>query len=542
MNKFVRKAAAVVFAGAMLAQMGLGASAATLTINGKGVDAKYAGYRLLDLEATLKADGHEGHADGEHEDTCYNYAYTVNSDYRELLRSALGSATATDGEIIGTIRDMDADQIHEFADTVYKLILDANAAEADTYTPEISSFGTTAGGTVATKRNVDQGYYLIRETTIGKAPDVRSLIMLDTMGQEDLTVNTKEDIPDLTKKIVEDNVSVDAVDQAVGDTVHYQLKTTVPELSYRGFVHNNKPYSIQFYDNLSAGLSIDMDSVVLKVDGEVVNLDECDKDGLLVDGDYAQVGGLCYEAVDAGGIAGVLHVFVQPLHFADSNTKDVVVTVDYDCEITDAAVSGTAGNPNTAKLIFANDPYNTKPNTSITPEDKVTVFTYDVVVNKVDGAGASLKGANFKLQKKDDGGTYVDYRTNTFDANQTVFRFDNLDSGFYKLVESKVPDGYNGAADVEFEIRATYDQEADDPKLTDLKVYIDGAEQGADGPFVIDMTPGEVRTNIVNTSGKKLPSTGGAGTYAFYIGGGVLVLAGAGAMVMMQKRKKGSAE
>ncbi|MBD5585773.1 MAG: isopeptide-forming domain-containing fimbrial protein [Clostridia bacterium] len=542
MNKFVRKAAAVMFAGAMLVQMSMGASAAKLTISGQGEGSIYAAYRLLNLETTLKSDGHDAHPEGKHTDSCYSYAYTVNSKYRSLLRSVIDPDDAdgpTDGEIIGYIRDMDSEQIHEFSDALYKSFLE----DAGTWVPDFSDFEAQADGkTFVSGSDVRQGYYLIRETKIGAAPDVRSLIMLDTMGQDDLTINTKEDIPDLTKKIFEDNKYVDAVDQAVGDTVHYQLKTTIPELSYRGFIHNTKPYNIQFYDTMSSGLSLDKDSVVLKVNGKSVNLAECDKDGELVSGDYAQVGGLCYEDIGAGGFAGVLHVYVQPLAFSDTTTDDIVVTVDYDCEITRDAVSGTAGNPNTAKLYFDNDPYNTKPSTSVTPEDKNTVFTYDVVVNKVDGAGASVKGANFKLQKKNDAGTYVDYRTNTFDANQTVFRFDDLDSGFYKLVESTVPDGYNGAADVEFEIRATYDKDSDDPKLTDLKVYIDGVEQGTDGPFVIDMTPGEVKTNIVNTSGKKLPSTGGAGTYAFYIGGGVLVLVGAGAMIMMQKRKKGSAE
>ena len=46
----------------------------------------YAGYQLLKLTTSLKADEHHTDHDGDHTAECYNYAYTVNDKYREIFQ------------------------------------------------------------------------------------------------------------------------------------------------------------------------------------------------------------------------------------------------------------------------------------------------------------------------------------------------------------------------------------------------------------------------------------------------------------------------
>ena len=49
---------------------------------------EYVGYKLLNLTIGLKTSAHPDGCDGNnHTDGCYNYAYTVNATYREVLQN-----------------------------------------------------------------------------------------------------------------------------------------------------------------------------------------------------------------------------------------------------------------------------------------------------------------------------------------------------------------------------------------------------------------------------------------------------------------------
>src|SRR5699024_849816 len=79
-------------------------------------------------------------------------------------------------------------------------------------------------------------------------------------------------------------------------------------------------------------------------------------------------------------------------------TADTQITVEYEATLLDAANIGQNGNDNTAHLEFSNDPYDAE-STSDTVEDTVTVFTYQLQVDKTDSSGTPLSGANFTLMK-----------------------------------------------------------------------------------------------------------------------------------------------
>ena len=76
------------------------------------------------------------------------------------------------------------------------------------------------------------------------------------------------------------------------------------------------------------------------------------------------------------------------------------VRVEYTATLNENAVIGFLGNPNTMYMEFSNNPNNEQGgDKGQTPEDKVIVFTYKVVINKIDSRRIPLAGATFKLEK-----------------------------------------------------------------------------------------------------------------------------------------------
>ena len=497
--KTMKRALAVFLALVMVLALGTTVFAATITMKGGAEGSEYAAFRLLNV-----TDGGEG-----------KFAYTVNEKYRDVLQAATGKTT--DAEIIAHIGGMasDSEAIQSFADAVYAQITQAGlAADATTKNDKFEG--------------VHQGYYLIAETKAGSDGDTYSLVMLNTAGQDEITIDTKENTPSLDKKVQEKNDSTgdtsgwqDGADYDIGDHVPFQLTGTVSN-KYDSY----KTYYYAFHDKMSAGLTFDEGSVVVKVDGTVIDASN-----------YTVV----YPATD-GCTFDVIFTDLKQITGA-TVTKDSKITVEFTATLNDKAVIGAPGNPNEAKLEYSNNPYDNgegKPETGETPWDKVVVFTYELIADKVDGEGKPLEGAGFTLYKYD--AVAKDYvAVGDQITGQTTFTFTGLDAGQYKLVKTTVPDGYNKADDIYFTIEATYDTDSTDPKLTVLVVKDqDGniISEGESAVFNTSITDGSVNTKVKNLAGHELPSTGSIGTTIFYIVGGVLM---AGAVILLVTRKKLSA-
>ena len=109
-------------------------------------------------------------------------------------------------------------------------------------------------------------------------------------------------------------------------------------------------------------------------------------------------------------------------------------------------------------------------------------------------------------------------------------------------METTVPEGYNKADDVVFEVVPTYDTTTDPDTLTALTVENEAGEvisTGNEATFSTIVLEGKVVTDVVNVAGTELPSTGGVGTTIFYIAGGILVVA---AIVLLVAKKRMSVE
>lgn len=468
----------------MVLAMGMTTFAADITISGGAQGSEYAAYKLLNV-----TDGGEG-----------KFAYTINAKYESALKEVTGKTQ--EREIIDYISSFDAAQTRQFADAMYGKVKDL---EAD-YTTANDKF-----------TGVEQGYYLIVETKTGNDADAYSLVMLDTAGNDEVNVTTKEDKPELVKKVKEKNDSTgevtdwqDGADYDIGDKVPFQLTGTV-EAKY----DNYETYYYAFHDTLSKGLTFNND-VKVYVDGTEIS------DGYRVVTDAAELeNGETFKVVFD-------NLKVTPAHAGSK------IVVEYTATLNEDAVIGDEGNPNTAKLEYSNNPYGD--GTGETPEDKVTVFTYKLVANKVDKDGKALEGAGFTLYKYDaKKADYVAVKDEI--TGVTQFTFAGLDAGQYKLVETTVPAGYNKADDFEFTIKAEYDTNSNDPKLKKLVVVDKDGKEITE--ITINLAEGTASTNIVNLSGTELPSTGGIGTKIFYTVGAVLMI---GAAVILISRKRTAQE
>lgn len=485
--KKMKKLLTVLAAMVMVLAMGITASAADITIKGGAEGCEYAAYKLLNA-----TDGGEG-----------KFAYTLNEKYAQALTTVTGKTE--EREIINYISNLTAEETRTFADTVYAQVRDLE--------PE----ARTAQDKFA---NMEQGYYMIVETKTGDPQDTYSLVMLDTAGKENVNVFTKEDRVELEKKVKEKNDSTgtvsdwqDAADYDTGDMVPFQLTGTI-DAKY----DNYQTYYYTFHDTMSKGLEFDAESVRVTIDGTVVTAGYEVIENELADGCTFEVCFADLKLVNGGSV-----------------TAGSKVVVEYNAKLTNEAVIGSAGNPNTAKLEYSNNPYGE--GTGQTPEDKVTVFTYKLEANKVDKDHVALEGAGFTLYKYDEAAK--DYKAVGEEIKGvTTFNFKGVDAGQYKLVETTVPDGYNKADDIIFIVEAAYDTNADNPKLTSLVVKDEDGNIISDGEnavFTADAAAGNVATDIVNLSGSELPETGGIGTKIFYTVGAILMI---GAAVLLITRKR----
>ena len=454
------------------------AYATDITVSSPATGSTYTAYKLLNATNST--------ADP------LKYAYTVNSTYRTALRGA--TAKTVDNDIVAYISALDAAGTRTFADTVF--------GSVKAMTPD----ATTTTGKFT---DLAQGYYLIVETKVGSLQDSFSLVMLDTAGLDNITVETKEDVPTVMKKVIETNDTTgvttgwqDAADYDVTDAIPFQLTGTVSTK-----IAEYEHYYYEFHDTLAPGTTYDHIASVYILHANGTKTPVTDYTANYVGNDLS-------------------------VQFTDLKTLGVIgtdkIVVEYVANLNENAVLGEMGNPSQVYLEYSNDPYSTvvgKSTTGSTTTDKVIVFTYQLKANKIDGTTKeALSGAGFTLYKKNSAGEYVVVGDEV--TGVTTFEFKGLDAGEYKLVETTIPASYNKVDDMIFTIGATYDTLADEPELLTLT---------GTGAFTAVKATGVVTTTVANFSGVKLPSTGGAGTKMLYAMGGLMVL---GSVIVLVTKKR----
>lgn len=480
--KRVRKIISFVLVMAMVCAMSVTALAAnsyTITINNSAEGHTYEAYQIF--TGDLNAD----------EDTLSNIKW--------------GAGVSADGQTA-------------LGDAKEKAESLTSEALAESFAKEVAAYLTTPAGFASTVTDgayvisgLTPGYYLVKDQDASLAGDHDSYTSYILKVVADVDVTPKSSIPTSEKKVKDVNDSVadsttdwqDSADYDIGDMVPFQLTGTVAD-NYDAYT----VYKYAFHDTESAGLTFDPSSVEVYVD-----------DTLITEG---------YEVVTDDLADGcTFEIQFADLKAIDEVEAGSVITVEYESELNENAVLGSAGNPNEMYLEYSNNPNDTTgTETGNTPEDKVIVFTYKVVVNKVDKDEVALPGAGFTLYKKNAAGEYVAVGAEVTGTNMTTFTWTGLDDGDYRLVETTTPDGYNTITPMEFSVSAEHDVLSDNPTLTKL--------EGGDA-FTGELTPGSLETDVINYAGAELPATGGMGTTYLYLIGGI-ILAGAVTVIVVRRR------
>ena len=403
-------------------------------------------------------------------------------------------------------------------------------ANAQAFAKEVAPYLTTVAGsdnTVSDGKYVISGlaagYYLVKDQDASLAGDSDAYTEYIIKVVADVTAEPKSDVPTVEKKVKDINDSTgetsgwqDSADYDIGDSVPFQLKATLADN-----VSAYTTYKVVFHDTLSTGLTYNDDAKVY-IDGKETT------------------GFTVTSTVNADGTTLTISCDdVKALGAGNSS----VITVEYTAELNDNATVGSDGNTNKVKLEYSNNPNKSEKGnneTGNTPEDTVVVFTYETIINKVDGENKPLTGAEFTLEKKilgDDPATTEGeteyWKTVTVVKNDegTTFTFTGLDDGTYKLTETVTPAGYNTIDPIEFTITATH-TDGDAPNLTVLQ---GAAAVAGKITFTSNTTEGSLTADVVNNAGATLPETGGMGTTIFYVVGSILVL-GAGVLLVTKKR------
>lgn len=419
-----------------------------------------------------------------------------------------------------------------FADYVYKTYIKDKG---------VAGVSATADGETAEIDLNAPGYYLVygdAKATNGKADASNVAVAVSlTTAKPSATINPKADAPSLDKQIKHNETGKWGVvgDNQIGDTVEFRTITTVPDTT--GYT----TYTYKIHDTMSAGLTSNVKT------NKDVNIKINDSKTLDKN----------YYSIEANGNSFTATVdIIQAIKDGVLKKGDQLYTYYTGVLNKDALIYDDGKQDNTAYLEYSNSPYDN--GKGRTPDKKVYDWTFKMGVNKVDSTGNSLSGAKFVLSKKDeltidankDGvptnnedkliklianndGTYTvapsDYTGETTyvitAGNVTIKGLD--DSVDYYLYETAAPSGYN--------------------KLTDpvhFKITVDTENYGPTGetkptPTVTVGTSAaseELSTNVVNTSGSLLPSTGGIGTTIFYVIGGILMV-GAGVILVSRRRR-----
>lgn len=415
----------------------------------------------------------------------------------------------------------DAAAVAEKLDTNYtgegKITVD-NLLEMITLGNPVADSGETSNPYVIS--GLAAGYYLVKDKdgSVTGEGDAYTEYIIKVVGN--VTTEPKSDVPEVEKKVKDINDSTDdamtdwqdSADYDIGDSVPFQLKATLADN-----VSAYTTYKVVFHDTLSKGLTYYNDAKVY-IDGKETN------------------GFTVTSTVNADGTT-TLTVSCDDVKALGAGNSSVI-TVEYTATLNENAVLGSAGNPNEVYLKYSNNPNKSEKGdneTGNTPKDVVIVFTYKTIINKVDGEGKPLTGAEFTLEKYNKETDKWEAITVVKNDERTTFTFSGLDDGKYRLTETTTPAGYNTIDPIEFTVTAEHDVLSDNPVLTSLS----GNTTTGELTFTSNTTEGSLSADVVNKAGSTLPETGGMGTTMFYVVGGILVLV---AVVLLVARKRMNSE
>lgn len=418
----------------------------TITINKAIVNESYNIYKVLDLETYDKVNNH--------------YIYRAASGWETFLDGATDylEARNENGDKYYVWKDgVDKSRAKEFAEKAYKYAKDNNI------TPTMTKKATS---TSVVFDNLDLGYYLV-DSSVG------ALLHLTTTNPT-ATVNEKNTLnPNVDKNVLENSTGVYGKenDDMIGSTINYK-STITTGAGYGSYV---------LYDKMDKGLTFNVNSVVVKIGDDVVDVNNY---------------------VVKTNVTDYTFVIEFNDEFILKQPKNTNIDVYYTATLNKDAIIEGDGNKNETFLKYGNN---------ITTDKKKTItYTYAFEIIKTNKEGVELTGAEFILLDKlgneikvilkdEETKTYRIATENEIGVNIKAGKatIEGLDKDSYKLKEVVSPEGYN--------------------KLTSP---VEFSVNGKTNVTIIERT----RVNVINYTGSELPETGGIGTKLFITSGLSLVL------------------
>jgi len=383
-------------------------------------------------------------------------------------------------------------------------------------TPIGTAVTATASGDKATIATCPAGWYVAVVTGTADTGIIYQNMIIDAMPVVDSANNTykandnvsfdvKHSDEKITKGVGDDpdhTAAVDTTDKySVGDKVPYEIKTNIPN-----YPNPSKVATFKITDTPSDLTDI-IDATGADKMTVTINGTEVARSADLTSA------GATYTVTQSGD--GFIIEFAKDYILAHPGQS---VVVNYKATIKESATIAADGETasNTAKLTFNPNPND---DSTVEPDDTTKDYTYGINVLKFDeSSGAAktpLKGAEFELQDAD--GNVIKAAA-PVDSNGYI-SWNGLAAGTYKIVETKAPAGFK------------LDSTPHEVTLSSTTATTD--DRASSGTTETNF----LQSDIPNTPGTTLPSTGGIGTTLFYIIGGCIVAAAVIALVARRKAK-----
>lgn len=385
-------------------------------------------------------------------------------------------------------------RINDSENYVVEMVHEYNAADlADALKAIITDTTPKAyqGGSPL-KLDNNNGYYLILSSLGSKA-------VVDTVGQNNMTIKTKNDLPTLTKKITDvdngklndpdTNGVADSATASYGSTVTFDIDVFIPASAVGAItVHDEMDNKLTYVGLVAGGPATEM-------------------------------------TADKTAPAGFTHRdFVISAETVAAHLNETV-KIQYTATV-NAGVDTNVPMTNSAYLTYSE---------YTTPTDEVNVKTYEFDLVKTTSDNNEeheyklLDGAKFKLFTDETNKTALKFTfadgvysvdpngTDTIAVTGGKVTIKGLSGANYYLKETEAPTGYNA--------------------IDDSQVIALNGNNGA----TVDLIKGTYTSGgvqVINLTGTELPSTGGIGTTLFYIVGGLLIV-GAAVLLITKKRVNG---
>lgn len=398
------------------------------------------------------------------------------------------------------------------------------------------------------------GYYLFVPDglTNPAKPNTGTSPIFAIVGGNLVTVTEKTSIPTVTKKVRDDkstSVWADKADSQMGQDVQYQLTGTVADN-----IATFGTYYYEFHDELSTGLTADLDSVEVKVNDTTVSknatVNAVTGYDAAIDNETNTLTVKFANLKAAAERAGVT--------LNEQSTVVVTYKAKLDPNKVENVTVGGEGNLNTVRLIYSNNPMSADKGESV--PDVVRDYTYALKLVKKDHQSKNkLENVGFTIRATDpddnaDGSAskskYVQELGNLGETPHEFFTDENgeiyikgLDAGTYTVHEQTALGNYNSLKDFTFTI-STQASGADSLHKTEEEaqtVTVTRTAETSDLVILDDtQTDGTVTLTVENKKGSGLPLTGLNGVTFTWIAGGAVLCIGVAHLIRSRKQAEES--